>query len=316
MHLHIRPATSDDFERIVAIINTQADGPTTVEEYRRQVALRPEGDPILRLVGVMADGLIGGYGVAATGAGMRPNHFQVNVRVEASYQGQGLGTALHQALEAYAQAEGGTHLDGNVKEEDPRFLVWAERRGYQKEHHLYRSTLHLAAFNAEPYRPALEQAQASGIRFASMADEFKGEETERRLYQVYETWGRDVPGQEEVPSITFDLFRDFMLRNPQFDPQGVWLAIDGDDRWVAIAQLITLTPGVMYHQFTGVDRDYRGRGLATAVKLVAMEWARTQGVTHLKTDNHSPNQRMLAVNRKMGYVPEPGMFTVTKRLHQ
>ena len=63
-----------------------------------------------------------------------------------------------------------------------------------------------------------------------------------------------------------------------------------------------------YNAFTGVERDYRGRGLAQALKLLAVRFAQHYGAAYIRTNNDSQNAPMLAVNRKLGYRPEPGKY--------
>jgi GNAT superfamily N-acetyltransferase len=58
--------------------------------------------------------------------------------------------------------------------------------------------------------------------------------------------------------------------------------------------------GGIYNSFTGVFREYRGQGIAMALKVVALDWAKQQKVPYARTNNHSANQPMLAVNRKLG----------------
>jgi RimJ/RimL family protein N-acetyltransferase len=55
--------------------------------------------------------------------------------------------------------------------------------------------------------------------------------------------------------------------------------------------------------FTGTLRAYRGRGLALAVKLASIRWAREHGITSMSTHNDETNAAMLAINRRLGYRP-------------
>jgi GNAT superfamily N-acetyltransferase len=63
-----------------------------------------------------------------------------------------------------------------------------------------------------------------------------------------------------------------------------------------------------YNAFTGVLREYRGRGLAQALKLQTILLAKEEGMRYVRTHNDSNNTPMLAVNRKLGYKPEPGYY--------
>jgi RimJ/RimL family protein N-acetyltransferase len=63
-----------------------------------------------------------------------------------------------------------------------------------------------------------------------------------------------------------------------------------------------------------LERAYRGRGLSLAIKVVALIWAKEQGYPYARTYNYSANQRMLASNQRLGYLPQPGFFQVFKQL--
>lgn len=56
---------------------------------------------------------------------------------------------------------------------------------------------------------------------------------------------------------------------------------------------------------TGVARDWRGRGIATALKRATIDWALANGVGALAGANDTVNAPMRAVNSRLGYQPQP-----------
>ena len=76
-----------------------------------------------------------------------------------------------------------------------------------------------------------------------------------------------------------------------------------DDAEAAAAILREVDDARAQHGFTGTRRDYRGRGLATVVKCVALRSAAARGVTRVTTSNAEENAAMRAVNRKLGFTP-------------
>jgi RimJ/RimL family protein N-acetyltransferase len=83
----------------------------------------------------------------------------------------------------------------------------------------------------------------------------------------------------------------------------LWLAWDGD-RLVALSFLdFPLERGHVWTGYTASDRDYRGRGIAQAVKNESVGQAIELGVSRIRTGNDAENEPMLAINRKLGYVP-------------
>ena len=65
---------------------------------------------------------------------------------------------------------------------------------------------------------------------------------------------------------------------------------------------------------TGVAREYRGRGIATALKVDALARAKAKGLRAMKTVNDEPNKAMRGVNIKLGYQPVPDHVELEKAL--
>jgi len=72
-----------------------------------------------------------------------------------------------------------------------------------------------------------------------------------------------------------------------------------------------------YNLHTGVDRGYRGRKLAQAVKVLALRYAReVLRVNRVRTHHNTLNHPMIAIDRKFGYVQKPGIYVMVKSFDQ
>jgi predicted GNAT superfamily acetyltransferase len=95
---------------------------------------------------------------------------------------------------------------------------------------------------------------------------------------------------------------------------GQILALDGD-RFVGLAAVgYFAETNSMYNLMTGVDEAYRGRKLAQALKLRSIRYAQSCGADFIRTNNDSENGPMLAINRKLGYQPQPGLYRLKNDL--
>lgn len=309
----IRPATEADMPRLVEIGNAQSYEPTTLEETLRTERNRRPEDPLLRLVATSPDGYVTGFGTAWSGFGNKPGEFSIKVRVDEPYRGRGTGRTLYAQLEEWVLTQGARSIKSGVNEVHPDALAWAERRGYLQEHHIFKSKLSLPDWDPAPFAYAVDRARSQGVRFTDLGAEQTGEESLRRFYDFIGPIVDDMPGASGRVRPPYERWRSNLDKDPHWDPRSVILAVDGD-RWAAFAAINRLPGGALYNGFTGVDREYRGRGLALAIKVIALNYARSLGAPYVTTSNHSVNQPMLAVNRRLGYVPSPGSFTLCKEL--
>jgi GNAT superfamily N-acetyltransferase len=125
---------------------------------------------------------------------------------------------------------------------------------------------------------------------------------------VESSTARDVPGYAEAAVRPFTSFNEQVCEAPGYRPDCQIIALDCEV-WVGLARLDpTEATEAMYNAITGVLPGYRGRGIALALKLLAIRAARQSGVRYLRTNNDAENAPMLAVNRKLGYRPEPGYY--------
>jgi hypothetical protein len=66
---------------------------------------------------------------------------------------------------------------------------------------------------------------------------------------------------------------------------------------------------------TGVLRSHRRRGIATALKVCAMSFARDYGAIEVDTDNEE-NNPMLQLNYQLGFRSLPAELTLHKTLEK
>jgi GNAT superfamily N-acetyltransferase len=59
--------------------------------------------------------------------------------------------------------------------------------------------------------------------------------------------------------------------------------------------------GTAEHGLTVVRRDWRGRGVATALKRAELHWASRNGIREVVTWTQRGNEAMQGLNRRLGY---------------
>ena len=70
----------------------------------------------------------------------------------------------------------------------------------------------------------------------------------------------------------------------------------------------------IYTGFTGVKRSHRRMGIALALKLRGIAYAKAHGHPVIRTNNDSTNKAMLSINERLGFVKQPAWITFIKTL--
>jgi mycothiol synthase len=137
-----------------------------------------------------------------------------------------------------------------------------------------------------------------GVRIVALRDR---EDLETGMHQVAQEADPDVPAARPVRTGSFERWR---LRNlgPLAIRELSFAALEGDEV-VGYAIVGRSRSGEPTHWMTGVRRDHRGRGIATALKSAQIAAAREAGVSVLRTQNDFANAAMRHVNEKLGYRP-------------
>jgi RimJ/RimL family protein N-acetyltransferase len=214
-----------------------------------------------------------------------------------------------------AVEQGSRMLLGYCAEDEPEMLEALAALGYGRERTEKVWELDLGKRGprlVEEAEDARDSMDREGIRFTTVAD-WRDEDKFHKLHRLNERTIQDVP--HSLPIVP-EVFEDFMKRfhAPDRRLDRCWIALDGD-RAVAMTYLkFPPVRGTIWTGFTCTDREYRGRGIARAVKLQSLAQAAELGVGVVQTDNDSENAPMLHINERLGYVRRPGWVEHHKRV--
>ena len=311
--MQIRPLdTTRDFPALAALLAFRDPEPPTPELLHEWEGNAPAGLIRQRLVAFDDDGALAGHSDAASWHWELPGQFWLSVVVAPEARRHGLGARLAETALEFAREQEATRLLIEVRDNDPGSLRFVERYNFQRRRHIFESQLKLTTFDESRFVGALARAEATGVRFFTLADLGDTEEAQRRLHAINSTWAHDVPGREG-DFMPFEQFRKTVCSASWYRPDGQIIAVAGDD-WVGMAAVgYFATTNSMYNMFTGVDAAWRGKGIALALKLLAIDCARRYGADYIRTNNDSENAPMLAVNHKLGYQPEPGFYQMLRQ---
>lgn len=312
-----RPATIDDaelaadlmvaafppFPQDPVITRYRWENPRAGYEYTRHLAYR-DGRAIAYL-----------GTIHAPWEEVADRHCEVEVWLDRAVQTESLRRAMYEWIDAVAVAQGAHILFTYCGEDEPEVLAALEHVGYEQARTERLWELDLAEHGPRLVREAAAaraQMLESGIRMLTVAD-WDDPGGLRQLFELNRRTVQDVPHTLTIVPESYD---DFVNRtqSPDRRTDRWWIACD--DRRAVAMSFLKFPPvrGNVLTGYTCSDRDYRGRGIARAVKLESLAQAVELGVPRVYTDNDAENAPMLHINQRLGYVRRSGFVEHHKRV--
>jgi GNAT superfamily N-acetyltransferase len=318
--LEVRPLADEDLPVVVALEN---DG--LPPERRRSVAQRrghftsqpTQDQDVLRLVA----GTTGGPAVAYLEVIDYPKFPRTKVRcrlspvVDSAHRRRGIGSALYERALAFAQERQAAILQVGFLQpatEGPG-TAFLRRHGFRELEDERRLTSHLdlRTYDAARFSDLAERVEREGIHIVPCEALPDTTDNRRRLYDLFVAagmiWDRS----------TFETW-GMAPERWHWAQQALVIAQAADGAWVGFTQVAP------YCRETGVWRTahaatlpaFRNRGIGTALKLRSIALLRGRGCRVMLTANRLNNAPILAINRKLGYVPGPLELTYLQRLRE
>jgi RimJ/RimL family protein N-acetyltransferase len=202
----------------------------------------------------------------------------------------------------------------DVREDMPESLAFAEHRGFQQTGRVDRmSSLGVRNARLDGFPDAEERVLQSGVRIATLEEIGLHEDVLHAVLSLENETARDIPASEERADRDFGEWKAAVLEAGDTSPACIWLALD-EGRPVGVARLRRRGSRAMANGMTAVAASHRGRGIAKALKLQTVRWARENGIERIDTGNDVENYPMLAINQQLGYQPLPTEIEVRKEL--
>lgn len=319
LNLTIRPFEKSDYASIAEVLNA-----TWPDELLKEASLREEDtkhDPKVKWGRFVAelDAQVVGVASYTQPEGMyHPQKFTAWVTVRPEFRGQGIGKALYtRVLEALRPHEPISLLT-TTREDQGSALAWLEKLGYVEKMRYWESRLDVTAFDPAPFAHAEAKARAHGIVITTLAElEQRDPDYKQKFYDLFCEAREDVPRPEPMTSISFEQWHRWTFESPYLLPEGNILAVDpSTGQYVGMSQLWKSDGDYLQTGLTGVRRAYRRKGLALAMKLRAVLWAKQVGCREIRTFNESNNRAMLSINEAMGFVKQPAWIDFVKVLRE
>jgi GNAT superfamily N-acetyltransferase len=213
------------------------------------------------------------------------------IAVLPEHRRRGAGTALYETASQWAREQGVDVLATWTESDDEDGLAFAQNRGLVE---VWREI----GFVLDVRQARVEPLNANGIQLVWLHE---SPELAPRLYDVQVDALPGMPGEEDWQPPGLDVF----LTRTVKVPNARIVAARAGDEVVGYAQL-QVHPERAVHGMTAVKRAWRGRGIARAMKLGQIAWAKEHGIGTLEATNEERNAAMIRINESLGYRRAPG----------
>lgn len=316
MTVSIRPFVPADYDRLAPLFAAvYPDYPGELAETRHADAIREARYRFQRWVIERDDALIGLGEYNQEPDMYHPRKFQFNVMIHPDHRRQGLGSALYDHMTRALSSFKPIALYSYAREDHQDGITFLQQRGYVESMREWESHLTVAEFDPAPYAAIEQQVRARGIEIKTLAELASDPERDHKLHRLHVEVGHDVPYPDRQTPLSFDYWVKSDLNAPNRLANAYFVAVDRET-YVGLSY-VNAVEGAgdqLETGLTGVRRDYRRQGIALALKLRALAFARAHGYRLIKTWNEAGNEAMLSINRQLGFVRQPAWIVFTKRI--
>jgi len=301
-NLKIRDFEKSDYQGIVEVFNSvYPDKAATAEEYIEQDQNRHKKCKHRRWVAVADETIVGTGTYTQNVYQYHPDKYKIWAVVRPEYQNKKIGSKLYdQIIESLEQFDPISMIT-EARDDMPEAIRFLQSRGFEEFQQYTEPYLEVASFDFTPYESLEAELNSNGIEIKTMRELESDPDRDRKLFELDNEIAADLPDEETLTPLDYESFEKSCLKASYRVPDAYFVAVDGD-QYIGLSTLNKFKAEKdLYTGLTGVKRDYRRRGIATCLKVKAIEYAREHNYTKIGTDNQSTNKPMLDLNSKLGF---------------
>lgn len=317
----IRPfqKTDADYEAVVAIHNAVwTDDIYSVHEWRYQEEMIDSKYFYQRFLVTMNEQVVAFGDCHETWWSYRVGKYRIKIEVHPDYEGYRIASRLYEQLMLTLQEEAPhapVMLTADSREDKTNQLRFLCEHGFEQVMREPISRLEVAAFDERQFAGAVQKAMQAGIKIQTISQlEQLDPAWKRKLWELRWHILQDIPAPQARTGEPLAEFEKRLHGHPNFNPDAWFIALD-EGEYVAYSYLhVTKSmPEKLFTGITGVKRSHRRRGIATALKVRGIAFAKAYGAKVIQTENEE-NNPMFQLNMQLGFEPAPAWVRFEKHL--
>ena len=246
-----------------------------------------------------------------------PHKFVIKIYVHPDHQRRGYGAFAYDFIIEKLEPLDPIKISAHIHEPHAHSVSFLENRGFENTFKECESNLDLTAYDHKLFQGDLDFVLQQGFRIVTLT-EFRKEDdrADYKAWTLERDAAPDMPWTDPITIPEFDVYKKTVFSHPKFNPNSWFFALDGS----RIAGLNHLwkneIDGGINTGLTAVRREYRRRGVATALKHTSLSWAKNNGYKWIRTDNAAINKGMLSINIRAGFKFMPAWLLFEKFLKE
>ena len=170
----------------------------------------------------------------------------------------------------------------------------------------------------DKYQPLIKKLESEGIQFYDSKEEMlKFPNHYKKLEQLEWEIEQDIPIPDGIKHTRLP-FKHWMKLCLDFyeNSYGIDIVATFGNKYIGSTDIFVFGKSEPHKGWTGslgVIKDFRRRGIATAIKIKAIEKLLNKGITEIRTDNEK-NNPMYKINVALGFKPVPFSLDYMKKI--
>ncbi len=301
--------TDLDYKALVKLVNHDwPNNPTTIDTWKHIDNKRNSNILNRRYVGeieiengkqIVAVGFINKRGLKK-----KPGKYFIKLYIDKEFKDHGFGEPFYNHMITDLADKNPVALKTEIREDDVSLIKLFQQKGFQDNKRPKRYLeLAISHFDFDLFAGYAERVETSGIEIVDL-QKLKTYDSNwmQKFYDLDTTIEKEIRNANEYEHFEFDEYIK-MFKNKNFLADAHFVAIDNGN-YVGISSLWPdlVQKDLLYVGTTRILQSYRRHGIATALKLKTIAFAKLYGANAIQTRTVKGSP-MFDLNRKLGFKP-------------